>query len=177
MKYLIFLFTSSIIISCSVNGFTNDYGKLSTTQKSSIKELENFSSLNSEHIYLINGSQLKTELKNNEKSLVYIFTNGCKSKYCKPLFIYENFARENGYKLYLVMDGFKDLEETTKQPLKSNLFAIDSKYYNTNIRSSYNSKFENELLQRYKSYKSEYLGNLYFFEKDNLVTILRDLPN
>src|SRR5690606_21672394 len=54
-------------------------------------------------IFIINHEQFFKELKNHQKVLVYIFVNGCKSKYCQPLYIYENWCKENEYKLFLVM--------------------------------------------------------------------------
>ena len=165
------------MLSCRIEGITNDYGKLTIDQKKQIVELISFDDLKSNLIYKINGTQLKDELKKHPKSLVYIFKNGCTSKMCKPIMIYENYAKANGYKLFLVMNGYANLSETLNQPYSSILFSINNEYYKSNYRNTYLSYFENDISNKPLEYKSkEYLGNLFFFENDNLVKILLELP-
>ncbi len=67
------------LASCSIQGLTNDYGKLSKKEKQTIVPLESFNNLSVDKIYKINGRQLRVELAKHEKSLVYIFKNGCTS--------------------------------------------------------------------------------------------------
>lgn len=176
-KILLSTFFTLIFISCSVQGVTNDYEKLTLEQKKLIVDLNNFDSLKTDYIYKISGIQLKEELKKHPKSLVYIFKNGCTSKMCKPMIIYENYAKENGYKLFLVMNGYANLFETLNQPYSSILFSINNDYYKNNIRNTYLRYFENEISNKPFNYKSkEYLGNLFFFEKDILVQVMDELP-
>ena len=128
-------------------------------------------------IYLVNAPQLKEEINNYPRAIVYIFTNGCTSTYCKPLSVYENYADKNGFKLFLVMSGFSDLDKTMDQEIKSTLFAIDSKYYKCNLGVKYYRYFTNELQGRPIKYKnSEYIGSIYFFKNGNFDKILRELP-
>ena len=176
-KIVLSTFILISLISCRIEGLTNDYGKLTLEQKKLIVELKSFDSLKSNLIYKINGTQLRQELKKNPKSIVYIFKNGCTSKMCKPMMIYENYAKEHGYKLFLVMDGYAELNETLNQPYSSNLFAINNDYYNSNIRNNYEQYFENEISNKPLKEKSkEYFGSLFFFENDKLVNVLYELP-
>lgn len=127
MKLYCFYFILFIVsISCSIQGITNDYGKLSIEHKKRIVELVDFNITNSEYIYKLSGLQLKEELKKHPRSLVYLFKNGCASKLCKPLMVYENYAKQNGYKLFLVMNGYANLSETLIQPYTSTLFSINN---------------------------------------------------
>jgi hypothetical protein len=91
--------------------------------------------------------------------------------------IYENYAKEHGLKLFLVMNGYANLNETLEQPYSSTLFSIDNDYYKTNMRNTYIRYFENEISNKPLLEKSkEYLGNLFFFERDQLLKIEHDLP-
>src|SRR5690606_40478443 len=92
---LFLLFTGSAILSCiQVYGLTNDYGKLSDEQKSLISPLKSFDNLEYGKIYTINPVQLKDELKNHKKAIVYVFTNGCTSDYCLPMNVYISYRSE-----------------------------------------------------------------------------------
>lgn len=166
------------LASCSIQGLTNDYGKLSKKEKQTIVPLESFNNLNIDKIYKINGRQLRVELAKHEKSLVYIFKNGCTSDSCKPMYVYENYAKTNGYKLFLVMDGYANLNETTEQRINFScpLFSIDNEFYESNNRNKYSRYFENDLQGvATLSKQKEYLGNLYFFNKDELEKIKQNL--
>jgi len=177
MKKAILLLASLSLLSCHIQGLTNDYTKLTPEEKKLIVELTDFETTKHDYIYKINGGQLKQELQKYPKSMVYIFKNGCTSNLCKPLMIYENYAKEHGYKLFLVMNGYANLNETLEQPYSSTLFAINNDYYQKKYRATYTRYFENELSNKPINEKNkEYLGNLYFFEKDALVKIEKELP-
>ncbi|HLF51031.1 hypothetical protein [Flavobacterium sp.] len=176
IKILLF-FLLAFISSCSIQGLTNDYKKLEESQKSKIVALNNVTEFNTDYIYKVNGTQLKQELKAHPKSIVYIFKNGCTSDLCKPLMVYENYAKENGYKLFLVMDGFGNLNEALAQPITSPLFAIDSYHYQKKFRATYSRYFENDLTNKpFTEKNKEYLGSLFFFKEDKLEKILKELP-
>lgn len=173
------VFLSFIVLtsSCVVQGWTNDYDKLTDAHKNKILTLKTFQDTSNEFIYKVNGQQLREELRNHSKSIVYIFSNGCSSDLCKPIAVYEDFAAKNGYKLFLVMNGFANLEATLKQPHVSVLFAMDNYYYNEKINYKYSRYFENDLMNRPLNEKlGAYMGSLYFFEGDALIQILKELP-
>lgn len=177
MKKLALIINLIFISSCTINGITNDFGKLSEEQKSIIQKANSFEQLNPNYIYSIDASSLKEELKKNDKSLVYSFANGCSSKYCLPLAVYESFAENNGYKLYLVMVGFSNLNQTLNQKPESQLYCIDYDSYNTKYRNSAVKRFENELRNLPLDYKEkEFQGSLFFFEKDQFIEIRKELP-
>jgi len=170
-------FLAILLTSCAVAGLTNDYNKLSNQNKLKIVKLANFKTLSVNSIYELSASELKTELKNHSKSIVYVFTNGCTSNLCMPLSHYQNFAKENKYKLFLVMTGYADLNETLVQNVNEPLFSINSAYYNTKYRFKYTQFFENELQNLPIKYKEkEYKGSLFFFERDKLIDIKKKLP-
>ncbi|MBV7440242.1 hypothetical protein KRX57_02300 [Weeksellaceae bacterium TAE3-ERU29] len=161
---LLFVFTS--IFSCSIAGITNDYGKLSDKEKEFIIPFTDFKSVKNNRVYRINGVQLKNELKENDKSLVVFFANGCKSKNCIPLSNYVLYANKNNLKLYLIMAGYENLYETLIQKVDAPLFSIDNEYYNSTFRGRYIDKFTKDLL----GYEADFTkGLIYQFKKDSLV--------
>ncbi|PCJ64088.1 MAG: hypothetical protein COA58_13965 [Bacteroidetes bacterium] len=144
-KSIYYLSILVLISSCQIYGITNDYEKLSEDERSRVKELDSFSNTESRNIYEINGQQLKKELKNNEKSIVYIFANGCSSEYCVPLPYLENYAEENDYKLYMIMSGYAFLYTTLDQSFTSPLYSIDQEYYGTKYSSKCYRMFVNDI--------------------------------
>lgn len=173
----IIAFSILILISCTVQGLTNDFGKLSEKNKSIISPLKDFENVEIGKIYSLNSNQLKKELKNHPKSIVYVFTNGCKTKYCLPMNVYKNYAEANGYKLFLVMNGYANLEETLNQMVEVSYFSIDNEFYNVESRVKYTTYFENELMNLPKDYKhKKYPGNLFFFENGEFKNAYLELP-
>ncbi len=175
----IFLLLATLIFtsSCTVQGWTNDYDKLNETQKQKIAEFHNFKDVSNDSIYKINGQQLREELKNHPKSIVYLFSNGCSSEFCRPLSVYEDYAIKNGYQLFLIMNGYTNLDATLKQPISGVLYVIDNDYYKERLNHKYTRYFENDLANKPLNEKrGKYSGNLYFFQGDTLVQILRELP-
>jgi len=177
-RSILLLFCSIMFSSCAIQGLTNDYNGLSENQKETIVPLKSFDETTDlDKIYKINGYQLQEELKKYPKAMVYVFKNGCTSEYCKPLYFYENFANQNNYKLFLVMNGYANLEISTVEASKSPLFSIDNDYYKKKYRTTYTRFFQNDMLGRdLKSKEDEYLGQLFFFENGKLASIERDLP-
>ncbi|MEO0038567.1 MAG: hypothetical protein RIQ59_1778 [Bacteroidota bacterium] len=175
MKKIIVTVLILSLSSCSIQGLTNDYGKLTTVEKSKIVPLTTFENLSKDTIYTINASQLKAELLNNEAAMVYEFTNGCTSEYCRPLKVYEIYAKKHHYKLYLVMNGFANIDKTKSQNFSSPLFAIDGAYYKKSFRSVYTRYFDNELRDKPINDK-EWTGGIFIFEKGKYIKTLQDLP-
>ena len=78
------IFTCLIIIaaiflsSCSIEGFTNDYNKLSKSEKSLVHKMTCFDSLRPGEVYRINPVMLKEELSRHPKSLVSLYNVDCR---------------------------------------------------------------------------------------------------
>ncbi|RYZ76312.1 MAG: hypothetical protein EOP06_31450, partial [Proteobacteria bacterium] len=127
MKKLLLLLPILAIQACTVYGLTDDYGKLTTEQKATIVDAD-FSEKNIEKVYKVTGKELASEVKKHPKALVYVFTNGCTSDHCKPMAVYESFAKKNGYALFLVMSGYGHIEKTLAQrdSFDSQLYAVKS---------------------------------------------------
>lgn len=74
------------------------------------------------------------------------------------------------------MAGYGNLYKTLQQNFSAPLFAPDAEYYKTKWHWKYNRMFENELLGKPLDAKEEeYKGSIYFFEKDRLTDIKREI--
>jgi hypothetical protein len=177
------LLTISVVLciatSCiSIENVTNDYTKLSEEQKKKIVPLPNFKDQNWDLIYKINGLQLRSELINHERSIVYVLKNGCTSTSCKPLMNYVDYAKQHSYSLFLVMDGYCSLTQTTDQYPKTQLYAIDNDHYKEKKKRKYRQYFINDMLGRNLEVKESMTeGRLYFLTKDKLDSVVQELPN
>jgi len=123
-------------------------------------------------IIIIDHEQLLSMVKKHEKALVYVFVNGCTSDFCKPMYIYENWCKNNGYKLFLVMTSSYKFSKTTDQDPAEQLYVIDYEHYK---RKSL-KRFENGLMGNDLDKKIKFEGSLFFFENGKYTKTLRELP-
>lgn len=158
-------------------GLTDDYSKLGANQKAMIVDAANFESNATDKIFKITGTQLREEIAKQPKALVYVFTNGCTSDYCKPMKTYEIYAKEHGYKLYLVMGGYGNLDSTLEQrnAFDSPLYAIKTESYPSRYRTVYERLFANEMLQKPENERRN--ASLFFFENGKFVSESYALPS
>lgn len=180
MKQIILFFGLILLQACTVYGVTNDYKKLTDTEKATVVPLKNFNETDSQHIYKVNGPQLVEELKKYPKAIVYTFVNGCSSSSCLPMSTYEQFAKGHNYKLYFVMQGYGSLYETTKQRSELftlPLFSMDNDFYDSWYSGKYGRYFRNDLRGIDRKAKPEWAGSLFFFEYGKFIKVLRELPN
>lgn len=172
MSLLVFLLSSCII---KFVGITNEYDNLMERQKSKIKQLVDFASLENEYIYELTGPQLLEELSKHDKSLVYYFVNGCKSEYCLPLQTVVNYAADFDYKLFLIMNHYGRLQQTQNQNIDIPLFAINSNYYNANKTRVYTSLFKADIGLTEFLGDNKYGGGYLFYKKNKLVDVKKKL--
>lgn len=161
------LLLSTIIFfsSCAVMGLTNDYGKVSESNRKYIHTFENEENLKNNEVYKINGIQLKELVQKEPQSLVVLFANGCHSKTCVPLNNYILYAHKNHLKLFLVMTGYENLHETLVQEVGAPLFSIDNEYYKSTFRFRYVDKFINDLLGK----PEKNFNSIYLFKNGKLI--------
>ncbi|AWA29052.1 hypothetical protein HYN48_02535 [Flavobacterium magnum] len=178
MKKLLLIGAILSLQGCAIYGLTDDSGKLSKEQKAMIVATADFNAKQPNKIYAINGKALRAELQKYPKSLVYVFTNGCGAESCKPLMTYDNYARKNNIKLFLVMNGYGNLDYTLAVPHPEPLYAIDNDYYNCTFRGTYTRHFENDLTGKPTRQKNTegWQGSLYLFDYGQLEKTLIDLP-
>lgn len=177
-KYILFAIGVVFLSSCTFYGITNDYDKLTEKERQRIYKLDTFNETDAGNIYELNAELLKKELEKYPKSMVYVFTNGCSSSYCKPLSYYKTFAENHDYKIFFVMNGYANLYKTLGQDTSLVFFSIDTEYYKERKRSKYACYFENELMDLpVKTKRKKYVGSIFFFENGKFVKVCRDLTD
>lgn len=145
-KLLIFIVLSQFYTSCSIKGsFRGLYSYYEKTNKESPNLLKGASSIcglkNDNHIYVINGLELKKCLKNEKESLVYFWSPKCFSKVCISLNMAQEICSKKGIKLYIVAEYYDSELMNKKYDLETPIFGIDTKYYSTNLTEKYMKKF------------------------------------
>lgn len=178
-KHFILFSILFLLNSCGVivmNGLSDDYNKLTDEQKAMVVSFKPDQPTDKNKIYVITASELKQEVKKYPKALVYTFANSCSSEFCKPLYIYENWAKKNDYKLFLVMTSYFNLDYTLAESFQSQLYVIDSNYYGNGPFGKYVGYFQNELKGLKYNAKEDWNGGLFFFKNGEFVNNLNELP-
>lgn len=171
---LLFLLNSCGVV--KIGGLSDDFNDLANQQKAMIKSFEPNLKTDENKIYVISALELREELKKYPKALVYTFANGCSSEFCKPLYVYENWAKNNNYKLFLVMSSYFNLDYTLAESYQSQLYVMDSNYSGKQLKRRYVTYFQNELKGLDRKAKEDWNGGLFFFENGEFVKNLRELP-
>ena len=166
MKRIIYLvFLTFCVSSCvQIRGVTDDYYHLTLEQKESVVSFNKADQLSRKYIYKVNASTLLDVLKEYPKAFVYVTNVSCTADACLPLNTYENYAKNNNYKVFFFLVGYNDLEVAFAEPIQEPLFVIDSDYYGRKLFRKYVDHFENELMGKEKKTKRTSYESLHFFE-------------
>lgn len=181
MKYKL-LALAGLALLCSscitIYGVTSDYKKLDPALHPYLATYEEGKDTLHNRVYAITGEQIRQQMEQHDKILVYTFANSCVGPTCYPLATFKRWAEENGYKLYLVTVGYNNLGATLNQQVNLPLYVIDYKAYHTNMRGKYYDRFLLDLLKNEVN-STEIVhkqnASLYAFEKGKLTQISGDL--
>jgi hypothetical protein len=149
MKYLSYIFLIIFYCSCSinVNGLYSNYKRTIKESSTKFKLAKDsavcYSKENSskEIIYITNGTILKKCIRKNKKTLIYVWSPNCKSKYCIPLEIIQQKCNENNIELFVVAEYYDTIKMNYNYDLKNNIFSIDVNHYKSNMVSKYMNLF------------------------------------
>lgn len=108
-------------------------------------------------VYVINGKELLECLKSYPESIVYIWASRCRSKFCYPLNIIQQKCDKKNIALFIVAEYYDGELMDINYKIKKPIFGIDTEYYNTNLTSSYVSKFIYDLTFIKKTNDSRFL--------------------
>ena len=174
---LCFLLSCSLEQLIEINGYGDDYEDLSEEQKSIIKPLVSFKNIDNNNVYKINPEQLKDELSKQPKSIVkLVSTVDCEYYLRKPLSYYEDFAKENGYKLYIIMTTYYPFNFVMSQHPENTIFVLDYDYYDERQRVICERYFNNELIglpidTPFEEIPKDKIGSTYYYEYGKLLKI------
>ena len=181
MKYKL-LALAGLALLCSscitIYGVTSDDKKLDPAIHPYLATYEEGKDTLHNRVYAITGEQIRQQMEQHDRILVYTFTNNCSGPTCYPLATFKRWAEENEYKLYLVTTGYGALDTTLSQEIDLPLYIVNYKAYNTNMHGKCNNRFLIDLLQNEPNakaiVKNSYI-NLYAFEKGKLTQVSSDL--
>ena len=183
-KMVLLLALPLLFISCGslveVNGLTNDFDKLSETQKALVVPFESFDATEAGFVYKVTASELKSGLKDCPRAMVRVFNPKCSSSSFQPMSYYQQYADDNDIYLIQVMISYAGFEEAVQQSSNRPLFVIDDAAYGSKLRPVYERYFINELLglprkTKYDDIPENMTGQIYFFEFGTLKEVKTEL--
>ncbi len=124
-----------------------------------------FNIKNSNSVIVLNGLNLKNEIKEINHVIVYNWSPNCKSKICPSLSLIQNNCEELGFELFVVAEYYDDFMMSKNYSIKNSLLGIDTKYYKCDLTSFYFNRFYNDLTDKKYNSKSKHRF-LYFFKGD-----------
>ncbi len=173
ISVLLLLFSSCI----SIHGIGSDYKKLDPAAKTYIFPYQEGKDTLNNIVYPITAEEIRQQFTKHDKIMVYLFTNGCSGATCYPLNSFKQWADQNNYKIFMVMTGYGGLGYSLIQYVKSPLYVVNHKAYNTNWQGKYLKMFRSDLLKNEPN-ANEIVKNfpsIYLFENGKLIQTADDL--
>jgi hypothetical protein len=169
LLFLLLVFNSCIKVNGDFKGLYSYYENTNKSNPELFVKLNSSDSIcmskseNNDKIYIVNGTQLKECLNKNKKSIVYLWSPKCKSDVCFPLEIIQSFCSKNNLSLFIVSEYYDAEIMASKYTLERNILAVDTKYYKTNLVSSYVNRFmkdidaglERQIVHRYLYFEGD----------------------
>lgn len=165
-----------LLNSCHISGsFKGLYSYYNKTKKESpdllLKSSTDICSLTySSNVYIINGQNLKNCLKQEDKSMVFIWAPKCTSRVCIPLDVVQEYCTKNHITLSVVAEYYDSELMKKVYNIKKPIFGIDTEFYQTSLTDRYLNAFMNDIAQTNYSNK-RYL----YFEKGVLKNMIDEL--
>ena len=181
-KYLIFYLLPLILYACSINGTTQglfsyynktkkEYPSLiavtdSTTKICKIQKSEK------PKVWLVNGKQLKKCAEEYPRMIVFDWSPNCSSNFCYSLDAVQKACDNSNVELFIVASYYDSEKMQINYNIEHPLFAIDTKYYHSNLTKKYSNKF---LMDLTKSDESN--GRLIYFENGQFSHSFKDIDS
>lgn len=144
---IIVFITTSCTIKGSFQGLFSYYKKVEKDNPTLLKKVTNTETICSRvysdscKVLLLNGKELGECIKNEDKTILYLWAGNCSSPYCYGLDRVQAYCKNRGIKLYVVADYYDEELMSAIYNLEFPIVGIDTKYYKTNFTSSYRKKF------------------------------------
>ena len=153
-----------------IHGLTCEYYSLATDKNRVIFGTENFKEIPLDSsFYTINGNVLLEDIKENEKSLVYLWDPRCGGEYCYSLKWIEEYSSNKGIKFYAI-PIFIDIDMMDiHQGITTPITPIDFKFYKSIFCSRYIKKFLNDVVNKENEVLFQNKGRYFWIEKDSLI--------
>ncbi len=184
LKYLISIVLICQYFSCSLISINPDMRKYSGYQQAAQVHPYlfltgdankcNIEGQKSPKVLIVHGAEIKNCLKQEAKSLVYLWHPTCEGPSCVPPAIIQDICKSNTIELFIVARSFRfetlDLIKSLDRPV----YGIDTKYYSTDVVADYIPLFFNDLLGK----EVELGTNTYFlFERGKLIAMTNQLQS
>ncbi|MBR4136115.1 MAG: hypothetical protein IKU03_06885 [Bacteroidales bacterium] len=150
-KALIFLVITFVFQACAIfrtPGFTSGYKRLTAEEQKRVcyvSSVEEIPDKNNGRIMAVTAEQLSALLKNNDTTLLYLWSPHCSSSSCVSLKAIQDYCGQAHLPLWVLTeyytDAFTQIEFLSRPMLSVNEFR-----YKTNYCNSYMKRFLSELI-------------------------------
>jgi hypothetical protein len=131
-----------VYINVNLRGLTSDFKKMNRECGSLFVKLDTLQTENrADKIIISNGRELLHKIELNNRTLVYLWSPYCKSKFCLDLNILQQLCNSKQIELIVVAEYYDCHKMTQPYSLIHNIYAINTKYYKTNITNRYVKNF------------------------------------
>lgn len=166
--------SSSCLISIHGRGPGNDYKFITEAERKQIIFVEREEGIcdlphDSSKIFAVTGTQLKECLKNNDTSVVYMWSPNCPGESCILISACQKYCDENNYKLYVVADYY-DMKVMNAQNVAVEPILIPNHfYYEKDFFNRIKKLFRADLLGREPSKEETGWCRFMLFKGDQLI--------
>lgn len=148
-NFLVLGFAGILLVCCSIKGtlkgLHSNFNQTKTVNPGLFiypdKEVCSLLNNNEKKVYIVNGTQIKDCIMGSEKSVIYVWAPNCKSSLCLTLKTVCQKSKTLDVKLFIVAEYYDNEMMILNHDISAPLFAIDTKYYKTEMTTKYLKRF------------------------------------
>lgn len=151
LYFLLLASFNSCVIKGTFQGLYSYYDKTLKLKPGliNVKPIENNCTLkngDTAKVYPINAIDLKQCIDKNPNSIIYLWSPRCKSNLCPSLNYIQSKCSTSNYKLFIVAEYYDAELMSASYKIEKPLYAIDTKYYKSDLTANYLKLFLQELI-------------------------------
>lgn len=149
--FLLLASINSCVIKGTLQGLYSYYDKTLKLKPGliNVKPIENSCTLkngDTAKVYPINALDLKQCVDKNTNSIIYLWSPRCKSNLCPSLNYIQSKCSTLNYTLFIVAEYYDAELMSAPYKIEKPLYAIDTKYYRSDLTANYLKMFLKELI-------------------------------
>lgn len=152
---------------------------MNASQKGSVVFVDEKTSIcnldNDQRIYSITAAHLLSCMKENESSIVYLWSPNCHGSACISLKAAEDYCRKNNSRLYIITEYYDPEKIRIQNNAGVPILSVNHQYYKTDYCNKYMRLFTKELIRNRKLSQEDLLNRFFVFKKDSLAGTRKEL--
>lgn len=173
---IFFLLLLPLLQGCIITdtpGFYSGYKRLGDKQKEQVYFVPTETAFQPSaipvKIYAVNGDQLRHQLKQQDSTVVYMWSPGCHADVCIAPNTFAQLCTGKGYKAVIVTEYYDFGKLSHVEPEFLPVYSVNHKYYKTDYCNAYIKRFVKDLVANRKPEKETLYSRFLYFKGDQLV--------